>query len=223
MTSVLVMRGTDLTRLMVTLGIAMLLGEFANKWSAVTGGADGLQGITMAPVLGLFDFDLRGTSAFAYSLAVLFVLFLLARRIMLSPFGSSLKAIRDNPLRATRHRHSRATRLAAVYTLAAVYAGVAGALLAQTTQFVSLDVFSVERSADVMLVLIIGGAGYLYGGIVGAVAFKLLEDVLKGITPQYWHFWIGLILVVFVLIGRERMTAWQRATLRATDRRRRRA
>ena len=206
-TSVLVMRGTDLTRLLMTLGIALILGEIANKWGTVTGGADGLQGITMGPVLGYFTFDLRGTTAFCYSLAVLFVLFLIARRIVHSPFGLSLKGVRDNPMRARAIGVPVQSRFRAVYTLSALYAGAAGALLAQTTQFVSLDVFTVERSADVMLVLIIGGAGYLYGGIGGAVAFKLLEDTLKGATPQYWQFWIGLILVVFVLIGRERMSA----------------
>jgi branched-chain amino acid transport system permease protein len=209
-TSVLVMRGTDLTRLLMTLGIALMLGEIANKWSSMTGGADGLQGVVMAPVLGRFAFDLRGTTAFCYSLTMLFVLFLIARRIVHAPFGHSLKGIRDNPMRARAIGIPVQSRLRAVYTVSALYAGVAGALLCQTTAFASLDVFSVERSADVMLVLIIGGAGYLYGGIGGAVAFKLLEDVLKGLTPQYWQFWIGVILVVFVLVGRERMTGWQR-------------
>jgi branched-chain amino acid transport system permease protein len=208
LTSFLVIRGTDLTRLMVTLGVAMLLGEFANKASWLTGGADGLQGIKMLPIFGLFKFDLRGTVAYAYSLGVLFVLFLIARRITLSPFGASLTAIRDNPLRATAIGIPMRRRLVAVYTLAAVYAGVAGALMAQTTQFVSLDVLELHRSADVLLVLVIGGTGYLYGGIIGAILFKIAQDVISSITPEYWHFWIGLILVVFVLIGRERLTAW---------------
>jgi branched-chain amino acid transport system permease protein len=207
-TSFLVMRGTDLTRLMVTLGVAMLLYEFANKASELTGGADGLQGIKMSPLLGLFKFDLRGTVAYGYSLGVLFVLFLLARRMMLSPFGAALTAIRDNPLRATAIGIPMRRRLVAVYTLAAVYAGIAGALLCQTTQFVSLDVLDIHRSADVLMVLVIGGTGYLYGGIIGAVVFKIAQDVISGWTPEYWHFWIGLFLVMFVLIGRERLTAW---------------
>jgi branched-chain amino acid transport system permease protein len=97
-------------------------------------------------------------------------------------------------------------RLMAIYTVAALYAGLAGGLLAQTTQFVSLDVLAFHRSADVLLVLVIGGVGYLYGGLVGAVIFKVLQDVLSGITPQYWQFWIGLILVVLVLLGRERLS-----------------
>lgn len=202
-TSPLILRGNDLTRLMVTLGIASLLHELANSLGRLTGGADGLQGITMKPVLGLFEFDLFGRTAYLYSLTVLFVLFLVARRIVHSSFGLSLRAIRDNSLRAAASGVPPAWRLAAVYTLAAAYAGAAGALLAQTTQFVSLDVLAFHRSADLMLVLIIGGTGYLYGGIIGAIAFKFLQDWISALTPQYWQFWIGLLLVVFVLGGRE--------------------
>lgn len=211
LTSFLVLRGSDLTRLMVTLGVAMLIGEIANKASWLTGGADGLQGIAMAPVLGLFKFDLAGRVAYAYSLAVLFALFLLARRIVHSPFGASLTAIRDNPLRATAIGVPQTRRLVAVYTLSAAFAGIAGALLAQTTQFVSLDVLELHRSADVLLVLVIGGTGYLYGGMIGAVVFKLAQEVISAWTPQYWHFWIGLLLVLFVLVGRDRLRAWPAA------------
>jgi branched-chain amino acid transport system permease protein len=205
LTSFLVLRGTDLTRLMVTLGVALVFGEIANQAAWLTGGADGLQGIMMGPLLGRFEFDLFGTTAYAYSLAVLFVGFLIARRIVHSPFGLSLRAIRDNPLRAAALGVPVNARLVAIYTVAAAYAGAAGALLAQTNQFVSLDVFDFHRSADVLLVLVIGGTGYLYGGIVGAVLFKVLQDVLASITPEYWHFWIGLILVLLVLVGRERL------------------
>ncbi len=204
LTSFLVLRGSDLTRLMITLGVALLLGEIANRAAWLTGGADGLQGITMGRLLGLFEFDLYGRTAFTYSLVVLFLLFLLARRLIHSPFGHSLTAIRDNPLRAAAVGIPVKRRLIAIYTVAAVYAGVAGALLTQTTQFVGLDVLSFQRSADVMLVVIIGGAGYLYGGLIGALGFKFLQDWLSALTPQYWHFWIGLILVALVLIGRDR-------------------
>jgi branched-chain amino acid transport system permease protein len=204
-TSFLVLRGSDLTRLMVTLGVALVLGEIANQAAWLTGGADGLQGISMGPVLGLFEFDLFGQTAYAYSLTVLFLLFVLARRIVNSPFGVSLRAIRDNPLRAAAIGIPVNRRLVAIYTVSAAYAGIAGALLAQTTQFVSLDVLEFHRSADVLLVLVIGGTGYLYGGVVGAVLFRLVQDVLAGLTPQYWHFWIGLILVILVLVGRERI------------------
>lgn len=203
LTSPLVLRGTDLTRLMITLGVALVLYEAANALSRLTGGADGLQGISMGPVLGRFEFDIFGHTAYLYSLCVLFILFVIARRVVHSPFGLSLRGIRDNPLRAAASGVPLSRRLAVIYALSAAYAGAAGALLAQTTQFVSLDVFAFHRSADLMLVLIIGGAGYLYGGLIGAVAFKFLQDAIATFTPQYWMFWIGLFLVLFVLGGRE--------------------
>jgi branched-chain amino acid transport system permease protein len=201
-TSFLVLRGSDLTRLMVTLGIALILREIANQVPELTGGADGLQGVNIGPILGMFQFDIFGHVAYAYCLIVLFVLFLLARRIVYSPFGLSLRSVKGNALRASSIGISVNSRLVAIYTLAAFYAGIAGALLAQTTAFASLDVFSFERSADLLLVLIIGGTGYLYGGLLGAVAFKLIQDVLATFDPQYWQYWIGLLLVLLVLFGR---------------------
>jgi branched-chain amino acid transport system permease protein len=207
-TSFLVIRGVDLTRLMVTLGIALLLGALSEQYSNITGGTDGLQGIEMQPILGLFAFDMFGKVGFIYCLAVLFVLFLLARRIVHSPFGLSLRAIRNNPLRASAIGIPVNRRLIAIYTVAAFYAGIAGALFTQTTALASPDVFSFERSADLLLVLVIGGTGYLYGGLIGAVAFKLLQEFFSNLTPQYWQFWIGLVLVVIVLVGRARMHRW---------------
>ena len=207
-TSFLVVRGVDLTRLMVTLGIALLLRELANRFSNITGGFDGLQGIEIQPILGLFAFDIYGKVGFIYCLSVLFVMFLAARLIMGSPFGLSLRAIRNNPLRAAAIGIPVNRRLIAVYTLGAFFAGIAGALSTQTTALASLDGFAFDRSADLMLVLVIGGTGYLYGGLIGAVVFKLLQEFFSTITPQYWQFWIGLVLVLIVLIGRERMHRW---------------
>ncbi|MGX9393811.1 branched-chain amino acid ABC transporter permease [Nitrobacteraceae bacterium UC4446_H13] len=204
-TSFLVIRGSELSQLMVTLGVALLLRELANKFSDITGGFDGLQGIVIDPILGLFSFDLYGKVGFIYCLMVLFVLFLLARLIVHSPFGLSLRAIRNNPLRAAAVGIPVNRRLIAIYTLSAFYAGIAGALFTQTTALASLDVFSFERSADLLLVLVIGGAGYLYGGLIGAVVFRVLQDMFSSWTPQFWQFWIGLVLVLIVLIGRERM------------------
>ena len=204
-TSFLVLRGSDLTRLMVTLGVALVLREIANRLE-ITGGADGLQGIVMDPILGRFSFDIYGHAAYVYSLVMLFALFLVARRIVNSPFGLSLRSLKDNPLRAAAIGIHVNGRLVAIYTIAAGYAGIAGALLTQTTQFASLSVLDFERSADVLLILIIGGAGYLYGGLIGAVLFKLMQDWLANLTPQYWQFWIGLILVIIVLVGRDRIT-----------------
>jgi branched-chain amino acid transport system permease protein len=182
-----------------------VLREIANKTGWLTGGADGLQGVVVGPVLGLFEFDIGGRVAYVYSLAVTFGLFLVARRLIYSPFGLSLRSLKDNPTRASAIGIPARRRLIAIYTVAAGYAGVAGALLAQTTQFASLATLDFERSADVLLVLIIGGTGYLYGGFIGAIVFKLMQDWLADITPQYWEFWIGLLLVVIVLVGHDRI------------------
>jgi branched-chain amino acid transport system permease protein len=202
--SVLVMRGSDLARLMITLGVAAILYELANKLD-FTGGADGLQGVTIGPLLGRFEFDLYGRAAYAYSLVGLIVGLLVARRIVKSPFGWSLQAIRDNRLRAAAIGLNVDARLGVIYTISAAMAGAAGALLAQTTGFASLDGLDFHRSADVMLVVVIGGAGWLWGGVLGAVAFKLMHDILSAWTPQYWTFWLGLFLVVLVMVGRERL------------------
>jgi branched-chain amino acid transport system permease protein len=207
-TSFLVLRGSDLTRLMVTLGVALVLRELANRYGWLTGGADGLQGVTINPLLGVFRFDMFGHTGYAYCLTMLFILFLIARRLVNSPFGLSLMSVKGNPLRASAIGISVDARLVAIYTVAAGYAGIAGALLAQTTSFASLEVFSFDRSADLLLILIIGGTGYLYGGLIGAIIFKFMQDYLSQLTPQYWPFWIGLVLVVIVLVGRERISLW---------------
>ena len=212
--SLTVLRGSDLTRLMVTLGVALLLLELANKLDWLTGGTDGIQGLMFSPVLGKFEFDLTGRTASYYSMGVLLILFLVARRIVQSPFGATLMAIRDNRLRAMAIGIPVHARLIAIYTVAAAMAGAAGALFTQTTGFASLDVLEFHRSADVMLMLVIGGVGWLYGGILGAIVFKLLQNFISQITPQYWTFWIGLFLVVLVLVGRDRLLkpwTWWRA------------
>jgi branched-chain amino acid transport system permease protein len=159
----------------------------------------------MGPVLGRFEFDLTGQTAAFYALCVCLVFFLLLRRVVHSPFGATLMAIRDNRLRAMAIGIPVHARLAMVYTVAAGVAGVAGGLLAQTTGFASLDLFAFDRSADLMLMLVIGGTGWLWGGIAGAIVFKLMHNVISSITPQYWTFWIGLFLVVLVMVGRERL------------------
>jgi branched-chain amino acid transport system permease protein len=149
---------------MVTLGIAGVLREIANRYSDLTGGADGLQGVTMEPILGKFRFDLHGFNGYVYCLVVLFLLFLLARRIVNSPFGLSLRAVKGNPLRSSAIGINVNRRLIAIY--------------------------------------------------IGAVIFKLMQDWLANLTPQYWQFWIGLVLVIIVLVGRERVFGWT-APLRA--------
>lgn len=202
----LLRRASDLSRLMVTLGIAMLLQEAANRMAWLTGGTDGLPGIMIDPIFGVFEFDLFGRTGYAYALIVLFALFWLARMVVHSGFGLSLRAIRDNPLRAGSIGVPIGARLVVIYALAGAMAAVAGALLTQTTMFASIDMLAFHRSAEVLLVLVLGGVGYLYGGLLGAIVFKLLQEGLSTLTPQYWQFWMGLILVLIVLAGRERIS-----------------
>jgi branched-chain amino acid transport system permease protein len=201
-TSFLVLRGSDLTRLMVTFGVALVLGEIANKFSDITGGADGLQGVEIGPVLGTWRFDLFGRIGYVYAVCVLFLMVVLARRIVRSPFGLSLQAIRGNALRSSAVGIAVNWRLVAIYTLSAGYAGLAGAVLAQTQAFASLEMFSIERSADVLLILIIGGTGYLYGGLIGALIYRFAQDYLSELSARYWQFWIGFVLIMMVLFGR---------------------
>ena len=200
--SFLVVRGGDLARLMVTLGIGQLVYEAANKAAGITGGVDGLGGVAMGRILGLFPFDLEGKVAFIYSLAVLFGCFALLRRIVASPFGLSLRGIRENGRRMPALGAPVRRRLVAVFVLSAGLAGVAGALLAQTTQFVGLEVLGFTRSAELLIILVLGGTGRLYGGLVGAPLFMLAQTFLSRIDPTYWQFWLGLFLVVAVLLGR---------------------
>jgi len=193
-----IVRFRHLALIMLTLGFGLLLHEAANSASALTGGADGLQGFKYTSVLG-FKFDMYGRAAYAYSLAVLFICFLVTRRIIHSPFGLALRGIRENAVRMPAIGAPSLSHLRKAYTLAAVVAGVAGALLTQTTSTVSLEVLSFGRSADVLVILILGGAGRLYGGLLGAVIYMVARDQFSGINPQYWYFWIGLLLVAVVM------------------------
>ena len=200
--SFLVVRGEDLARLMVTLGVGLLLFEAANKAAFVTGGVDGLSGVAIGKLFGAFSFDLAGTTAYVYSYVVLLLVFLFLRRLTRSPFGLALRGIRENRARMPALGVPVRRRLVAAFTLGAALAGVAGALLAQTTQFVGLDTLGFGRSADVMIMLVLGGTGRLYGALIGTALFMIAQDYLSGINPVYWQFWLGLLLVAFVFFAR---------------------
>jgi branched-chain amino acid transport system permease protein len=200
LTSFIVARFRHLALIMITLGIGLVLQEAANSASWLTGGFDGLQGIHTWPIFGRFHFDLYGYTAYGYSLAALFLVFLVARRLIHSPFGLALRGIRENGPRmpaigAPTHVHIRT-----IYTIAAIIAGIAGAILAQTTETVSLESLGFQRSADVLVMLILGGTGRLYGGLVGAAVYMVARDQFSGLNPQYWYFWIGLLLIAVVML-----------------------
>jgi len=194
----IVVRFRHLALIMLTMGFGLLLAEAANSAHDLTGGADGLQGFRVPGVLG-FKFDMFGRTAYAYALALLFVCFLVARRVIHSPFGLALRGIRENATRMPAIGAPSLSHLRKAYTIAAVMAGLAGAALTHTTSTVSLEVLSFGRSADVLVILILGGAGRLYGGIIGAVIYMVARDQFSGINPQYWYFWIGLLLVAVVM------------------------
>lgn len=197
--SFVIARFRHLTLIMITLGLGLLLQEAANSASWLTGGSDGFQGMRVWPLLGAFEFDLYGYTAYSYSLTLLFVLFLAARRLIHSPFGLALRGIRENALRMPEIGAASSAHIRKIYTISAAMAGVAGALIAQTTQAVALDSLSFERSADLLVMVVLGGAGRLYGGLVGAIIFMVARDQFSGIAPQYWYFWIGLLLVAVVI------------------------
>lgn len=200
--SYLVVRGADLTRLMITIGVCVLLAELANRLSGITGGTDGLQGVVIAPVLGLFDFDLYGKTAFCYAFGVVLVMFLGVRLILRSPFGLTLRGIHDNRKRMLAIGSPVESRLRMAYALSAGVAGVAGALLAQTTQFVGIESIGFNRSAEVLILLVLGGTGRLYGGMIGAIVYMLVHDWFADMNPQYWMFWLGIFLIAAVMLGR---------------------
>jgi len=199
LTSIVIARFRHLALIMITLGFGLLLAEAANSASWLTGGADGLQGVRVWKLFGIFRFDLYGYAAYTYALAVLALAFLLARRLINSPFGLALRGIRERAIRMPAIGAPSPAHIRKVYTIAAVLAGIAGALLAQTTETVSLETLGFQRSADVLVILILGGAGRLYGGMIGAIIYLIARDQFSGINPQYWYFWIGLLLISVVI------------------------
>jgi len=198
----IVLRTSGLTLLMLTLAITSLLEAAANDATSITGGNDGLQGVAIDPILGRFDFDLYGRTAYLYCLAVLFLSWLFLRRLVHAPFGRSLVGIRENVVRMHAIGAPVRRRLLTAYTISAAFAGIAGALLTQTTQFVGLTVLSFERSGEVVIMLVLGGTGRLYGAFIGAAVYMIAQDQLAEADPIFWDFWIGLLLVLIVLFAR---------------------
>jgi branched-chain amino acid transport system permease protein len=201
-TGAVILRTHGLTLLMLTLAITSVCLEAANKATPITGGADGLSGVVVAPILGEFRFDLFGKTAYVYCLAMLFVGWWLVRRLIYSPFGATLTGIRENSARMYAVGAPVYWRLVLVYTLSAMIAGIAGALLCQTNQFVGLNVLGFEPAGELLVMLILGGVGRIYGAFVGPVVYLVAQDYLAKQFPEYWYFGIGAILVLVVLFAR---------------------
>ena len=197
------LRTHGLTLLMLTLCTMTLLEQAANMGAEWTGGFDGMPSLTFQKILGLFPFEaLLYRSQYLYSLAILFLAFLLVRRLVYSSFGQSLTGIRENVRRMHAVGAPVRARLIMVYTISAALAGLAGGLFAQTTGYVNLAVLGLERAAGVMIILILGGYGRLYGAIIGAIAYLVLEHLLAKAYPMAWQLGIGLTLVVVALYVR---------------------
>ena len=196
------LRYRGLTLLMLTLATAIMLQEAGNLRSDFSGGYDGLPGLVFQPLLGVFDYDLYGRANYIYATLALAVVFFFVRRIVYSPFGQALTGIRENVRRMHAIGSPVHRRLVTVYSIAAGIAGIAGGLFTQTNAYVTLTVFDFDNSAKVMVMLILGGTGRLYGAFIGAVVYMVLEDKLSKFSPTFWQFGIGLMLVLAVLFAR---------------------
>jgi branched-chain amino acid transport system permease protein len=204
----LLLRYRGLAFLVLTLSITIMLQQLGNLFRDFTGGYDGIPGVNIAPLFGRFDYDLYGHTYYLYCLGVLLVVFYVVRRIVYSPFGQALVGIRENVGRMDALGSPVRGRLVTAYTISAAVAGLAGALFAQTNTLVTLGVFDFDQSAAVLMMLILGGAGWLYGGFIGAVLYMVLQNELAKASPEFWQFGVGLLLVVVVLFVRRGRTAW---------------
>lgn len=215
----IILRAQGLSILMLTLVVCVMLQEGANKWTSVTGGADGLQGMQVAPLLGHFNFDIYGRTAYLYCLVVLFIGWIIARMLVHSPFGRSLTGIRENVTRMHAIGSPVFVRLLTIYTISAALAGAAGALIAETTGLVALNVLSVDLSGTILVMIILGGVGRLYGAFVGVPLYMIAQDRFSQVDPVYWYFWIGLLLVLVVVFARGGVLGLVDALMRRLGRR----
>ncbi len=215
LTGFLILRGNDLTTLALSIVVAGVMLELSNTFQGVTGGFDGLRGIDMAPLFGLFNFDLWGRTGFLYAAAVMLAMHALVWRIVSSPFGIAMRGIRENPQRMETIGTPVMARRLAIYALGGAIAGIAGAVQTQTSEFVSMEVLSFHLSATALTVVIMGGLGRIYGAFIGALIYVLFQDYMAKAAPQYWFFWLGLLLVVVAIfmrggIGAILETGWRR-------------
>lgn len=197
-----VLRLTGLPLLMVTLAFGVLVFEAAHKATGITGGDDGLAGIQFAPILGVFDWGLGGSTAYLYVLAWLVLMFVLLKRVVASPFGVMLQGVRENPARMRLIGNRVLPHLTLAYVISGAVAGVAGALFTQANAFVGLGVLALDTSVDVLVMLVLGGSGSLYGAFIGAPVYMLLKHFSAQWNPYYWMLIIGVLLIAVVLLGR---------------------
>jgi len=199
-----VLRTKELTLLMLTMALGIMLYELAKDMDEITGGFDGIN-FENSPILGLFAFDpLFFTSNYWYAFAFLLIGFLVVRLIVHAPFGQSLVGIREND----RRMHAIGTpvrqRRRHVYTIAATIAGIAGAIWVQVQGNITIAVYEFEMSGNILIMVILGGAGRLYGAFIGVIVFAILENMTEtvlGTDPPYWELLLGVALVLTVLFA----------------------
>jgi branched-chain amino acid transport system permease protein len=198
LSGLMLMRVHGLTLLMMSIAVAQICQEIANKAGWITGGADGLSGIAVNPLLGRFEFDLIGRTAYWYAFAVFICVFLFLRALAASPLGLSAMGIRESAARMAAIGTPVYWRLVVIYVIGGAISGIAGAMSAQVTELVSLDVYSFVLSAEAVLMLILGGAGRLYGAVLGTAIFMGVQYLATAADAFTWLFVIGVMVLVVV-------------------------
>ena len=197
----LITRFRGLPQLVLSIAIGQLVAALANKLSWLTGGSDGLSGIEPSKLFGVYGFDMFSRTAYLFSLAVLVAVFVALSRFVRSPFGLMCRGIKDDHLRARMIGVSVYPRLVVMYGVAGAVAGVGGALTAISTGVVGLDGVGFERSAEVLVMLVLGGAGHLWGALAGAVMFQIFEHIVSAANPFHWMTLVGLLLILIVVFA----------------------
>ena len=184
--------------LMITLALAQVLWALAFSWRAVTGGDDGLPGVPQ-PHLGFLPSDVSPSANFFYLTLLVFAVSALAMYILVeSPFGYALRGIRESPSRMEALGYHVWLYQYIAFILAGLFAGVAGMLFVYYHGFVSPEVLSLQQSGNALLMVILGGAGTLWGGVIGAAILVLLINLVSSYTV-HWQLALGgtYILVAF--------------------------
>lgn len=195
---IVLLRAQGMALLMISIAVTMVLQETASQARWLTGGADGLAGITVSPLFGMFEFDFVGQVAFIYCVCILVAVLVFCLVLAASPFGLALRGIEGSASRMRAIGTPVYRRKVTAYVIAGAIAGIAGALAAQVTGLVGIEVFNFSLSADVMVMLIVGGAGRLYGALIGTLIFMIVHHIAASIDPFNWLFVIGVMLLVVV-------------------------
>uniref|UniRef100_UPI000DD93D70 branched-chain amino acid ABC transporter permease n=1 Tax=Ensifer adhaerens TaxID=106592 RepID=UPI000DD93D70 len=198
---VVILRAHGLPQLVLSIALIHLFHEFANKASSWTGGSDGLSGIAPTALLGLYEFDLWGRTAYVFGVALLAIVFVVLRLIVRSPFGMLCRGIKEDPVRIRSMGASPKFALTKMYVISGAVAGVGGALNAISTQVVGLDSLSFTMSAESLVMLVLGGTGSLFGALTGTVVFMFFEDVVSAANPFHWLTMVGALLIAVVLFA----------------------